>query len=441
MVIQMLDILAILFASSLALIIYTYVGYPLLLALALKFTGRGRLQRSQYLETSTADHPFVSLIVATRGEGARVVQQVGELLAQLEVAECPGELVLVVDGPDTHQYAQQFQAEPRVKVLVQGEQRGKAAALGAAQQHARGELLVFADVRQRWEPQALRNLLVRFRDDKVGAVSGQLVLEANGASNEGVGLYWKYETWLRRNESLWWAIPGVTGAIAAVRSRLFVAPPVGTVLDDVYWPMQVVLQGYRVVHAPDAIALDRLPERMRDEFQRKVRTQAGCFQLLQHLPALLVPWRNPLWWQFVSHKVLRLLVPWCMLTSLITSVLLPGWFYQMYFVGNVIVLLAIASSQPWNGPPRSRGIRFACSFFMLNAAAALGLVYWISGRTASVWKPVTYQNAASHPHSYPHCHPQTGSPPQAGREDTGAGGSARIVPHDGSNLEQQWDVT
>src|SRR5438132_2819396 len=117
---------------------------------------------------------------------------------------------------------------------------------------------------------------------------------------------------------------GATGAISALRRELFRPIPAGTIVDDVYWPLQVALQGFRVVLDPRALAYDRLPERTRDEFRRKVRTLSGNLQLVARLPETLLPWRNPVWFQFVSHKLLRLVVPWALLGLLATSALLPG---------------------------------------------------------------------------------------------------------------------
>src|SRR5262249_42480436 len=131
---------------------------------------------------------------------------------------------------------------------------------------------------------------------------------------------------------------GVTGAISAVRRELFRAIPQGTLLDDVYWPLQVALAGYRVVHDSRAIARDRLPERPRDELRRKVRTLAGNFQLMTRLPAALLPWRNPVWWQLVSHKLLRLAVPWALLLTLVMGARLEGWFYRAVVSAEVFGL-------------------------------------------------------------------------------------------------------
>src|SRR5262249_24591108 len=150
-------------------------------------------------------------------------------------------------------------------------------------------------------------------DSAVGAVSGELVVESAPGVMAGVGVYWHFEKWLRRAESGFDSMVSVTGCIAAARRELFRPIPAGTILDEVYWPLNVAMAGYRVVHESRARAYDRLPERARDEFARKVRTLAGNFQLMAVMPKSLAPWRNRLWWQFVSHRVLRLAVPWALL--------------------------------------------------------------------------------------------------------------------------------
>src|SRR5262249_3539954 len=148
---------------------------------------------------------------------------------------------------------------------------GKAAALNEGVRYAMHDFLVFADVRQTWERYALRQLVVGFCDSTVGAVSGELILNESSGDNSGVGVYWRYEKWLRYTESQYDSVIGVTGAVCAVRRALFTNLPPGTILDDVYWPLRVIMLGYRVQHEPNAIVFDRLPTNARDEFRRKIR--------------------------------------------------------------------------------------------------------------------------------------------------------------------------
>ena len=197
------------------------------------------------------------------------------------------------------------------------------------------EVLVFADVRQSWAVDALPRMLSTFADPAVGAVSGDLVVRPSQGTLAGVGLYWRIEKWLRKQESRLWSGVGAT-ADQRRAPRLFRPIPPGTILDDVYWPMQVALQGYRVVHDEKAHAFDRLPDRTRDEFRRKVRTLSGCLQLTARLPAVLSPRRNPVWLQFLSHKLLRLLAPWGLLALFTTSLLAPEPLYRAVFVCQAV---------------------------------------------------------------------------------------------------------
>ncbi len=163
-------------------------------------------------------------------------------------------------------------------------------------------------------------------------------------------------------------------------------------LDDVYWPMRVVLQGYRVVHEERAKAFDQLPEVPRDEFRRKVRTLAGNFQLLTLLPAsALFPWSNRIWWQWISHKLMRLAVPWALLGMLVSSYFLTENIYRFFFLVQLIgydaCLLGLI-------PPLGRAVKLlgsGASFLVLNAAAWCAFWVWITGQAGKSWQKVQYQ--------------------------------------------------
>ena len=162
------------------------------------------------------------------------------------------------------------------------------------------------DARQIVDPDAVSELVSCFADPDVGAVSGELLLES--ASADALGIYWKIEKVVRKLESATGSVVGVTGAIYAIRRELYTEIPPGTILDDVFIPMNVARMGKRVVFQPSAIARDRLFNEKGKEFSRKVRTLTGNYQLLRLAPWLLSP-SNPLLFRFISHKLLRLLVP------------------------------------------------------------------------------------------------------------------------------------
>ena len=298
--------LAIIFWSCVLLTAYTYVGYPLAIGLLSKL--RPHCRGKPCPSPSSA-----SIMIAARGEGNRIIERVCELKRQLLVAKVDGEIILVLDGfADDTLPAQLSDQGPLVKVVKLEENVGKAAAISTGFEHARSDIVAFADVRQRWADDALARLLSRFEDAQIGAVSGDLILESSGV-NQGVGFYWRFEKWLRRKESDFDSVIGVTGAIAAVRRSAFHSIPAGTILDDVYWPIMVVMGGMRVVHDSSARAFDQLPDNMIGEFRRKVRTLAGNYQLLSRAPAAFVPWKNRVWVQLISHKILRLVVPWALI--------------------------------------------------------------------------------------------------------------------------------
>jgi poly-beta-1,6-N-acetyl-D-glucosamine synthase len=216
---------------------------------------------------------------------------------------------------------------------------GKPLALNAGVEAATGDLLVFADARQEFCPGALIELAANFDDRRVGGVTGELVLDCEGTESvdstigDGIGLYWKYEKWLRRKESAVWSTLGATGAIYALRRRLWTPRPADTLLDDVLAPMRTVVAGYRVVFEERARAFDRTSPDAAAEARRKTRTLAGNYQILGQEPRLLLPIVNPVWLQYVSHKICRLLVPWCLLAILASSAVLAAssWVYFAAF--------------------------------------------------------------------------------------------------------------
>jgi hypothetical protein len=152
----------------------------------------------------------------------------------------------------------------------------------------------------------------------------------------------------------------------------------------------VCLQGYRVVHESHARAFDRLPEKPAEEFQRKVRTLAGCFQLASLVPEALLPRRNPIWLQFVSHKMLRLVMPWAIIGAYVASAFLPGeWYRYTFWCQEIGFFLAMIGLFP--GVKNLRPASAAASFFVLNTAACVAFWVWISGRAERSWGKIEYE--------------------------------------------------
>ena len=370
-------------------VLYPYVLYPL--ALVVLSSWRGRAVRRE-------DGPVprsVSVIVTVYNEEAMIGPRLENLAELIRASGVEGEILVVSDGSTdrTAEIARAF--GPPVRVLELPVNQGKAVALNTGAAAARGEVLLFGDARQHWAPDVLLRFLDDFRDPVVGAVSGDLILESAPGVIAGGGLYWRYEKTIRRLESRLYSPVGVTGAISAVRRELFHPVPPGTILDDMYWPLCVAMSGHRVYHDEEAHAYDRLPERARDEFRRKVRTLSGNFQLVARLPAILLPWRNPVWLQIISHKLFRLVTPWALLGALVTAWALNGWFYRAAAWVQVAfyVLALLGAFEPI--AKRSRLAATAAFFVVLHVAAWLAFWVWASGRTSKSWSKVTYEPSSS----------------------------------------------
>lgn len=371
------------------LVVYAYALYPLILAVLARVVPR----RSR---VDGVRPRSVSIVLAVYNEERVVARRLGELAELLAASGLSGEIIVVSDGSTdaTASIAHEFAWHAPVRVIELSANLGKAVALSHGCAAARHEIIVFADARQTWTAETLPHLLEKFTDPTVGAVGGDLVLEKQPGVMAGVNLYWRYEKWLRKRESRVHSTVGVSGSISAVRHELFQSIPPGTLLDDVYWPLQVAMQGRRVVHENRACAFDRLPAKPRDEFRRKVRTLSGNYQLLTLLPAALLPWRNPIWFQFVSHKLLRLAVPWALLALLVLTALLPGTGYRLLLAAQLgcylLGVLGIRRAQAG----RSRLLGAAGSFLILNAAAWLAFWVWVSGRARCSWRKVAYEPPA-----------------------------------------------
>lgn len=366
--------------SSAALLVHVFVGYPLLVWMQARLRPLPVARR--------AILPTVSIVMAVH-DGERFIRA---KLASLRQLDYPAELIDIViacDGcHDTTVTTARRSTDPRVTVLDFPNRRGKAACLNDAVALTRGEVLLFTDVRQKLSPVALKELVANLGDPTVGAVGGELHMEnVRSGFAQGVDFYWRYEKGIRHAESLSGSTIGVSGALYAIRRSLFQPLPAGTVLDDVLVPMRVAAQGKRVVFEPKAMAWDQPSQLPEEERRRKIRTLAGNYQLIQLAPWLLAPWRNPLWFRFVSHKLLRLFAPWLILALTVSTGLLftRHPMYALAFGGLIggLLLVGLARLQPPLG--RLLPLRIAVAFFYLNLFAAQALVAFARNRRLHLW--------------------------------------------------------
>jgi GT2 family glycosyltransferase len=232
---------------------------------------------------------------------------------------------------------------------------------------------------------AVSELISCFADPEVGAVSGELLLNANSnpGTSESLGVYWKLEKTVRKLESSSGSVVGVTGAIYAMRRELYTEMPRGTILDDVFLPMHVVRAGKRVVFQPSAVAYDQLSGTTGKEFSRKARTLTGNYQLLRLAPWLLSG-ANPLRFRLISHKLLRLTVPIFLVLMLFSSCLATGPFYRMAFWSQIAFYVAAVVGTLQPSANRLRPVSIAYTFVMLNTAATIAFYNFVTARY-KVW--------------------------------------------------------
>lgn len=358
------------------LIAYTFIGYLCWLRLRM-------LWRSHPVRRG-AGTPAISIAMVVRNEEQNLERKLQNLL-ELDYPAEQLQIIVVSDGSSdrTEQILRTYASDPRIHIVLNQLAQGKASGLNDAMELAQGEIVVFTDARQNIEPGAVRLLAENFCDAEVGCASGELMLgdAAQGESSQGLSLYWRIEKQIRKLESASGSVVGATGALYAVRRELLTRVPPGTILDDVYIPMQVARQGKRVILDERARAWDNPNLGTSHEFSRKVRTLSGNYQLLQ-----LAPWlwsgENPIRFEFISHKLLRLIVPFALAALLIASFALTGPFHRVLLILQLLfyALSLLALGRLIKGGILARIADAAGVFVLLNGAAVVALANFVAGR-------------------------------------------------------------
>jgi cellulose synthase/poly-beta-1,6-N-acetylglucosamine synthase-like glycosyltransferase len=330
-----------LFWIAVGIVAYVYFGYPVVLGAWAAIAGRLKPARTTSpswgggLQPAQEELPSISVVIAARDEARRLPARIENILAS-DYPRDRLQIIVASDGSTDNTAEALAPYIGRITVLALPPS-GKAGALNAAIERAEHSMLVFADARQRFAPDAIRRLVSHFADPAIGAVSGELMIDGGASTiGDGVGAYWSYEKWLRRHEAIVGSTLGVTGCIYAMRRSLWRPLPADTILDDVMAPMRVVLAGSRVIFDAEARAYDEAAKDASAELRRKSRTLAGNYQLLAREPRLLVPIVNPVWVQFMSHKVGRLVVPYALVVTLVASAWLApsSYVYALAFAAQ-----------------------------------------------------------------------------------------------------------
>lgn len=327
------------FVISMIFIGYTYIGYYVLLRIKFFLLG------SKSILYDESFQPSISIIIAARNEAAVIENRLNNLL-DTDYPVSKIEIIIISDHSTDHtcQLVLSFKENHpgiRLKLIELTSHTGKPGAINIGIKEAENDFILFTDSRQRFLNNSISQLMKNFSDPGVGCVSGQLFFEKISNSNikEEMGVYWEFEKKIRILESKTGSSIGATGAIYAIRKELYIDLPETIYLDDVLTPMNIAMQGYRVVYESESVAYDIISGDYLKEKSRKIRTLAGNWQLMYLCSDLLNPFKNTQFLRFMSHKIFRLFVPYVFI-SMVFSVIFSGNYYLSVSV-LFFILLAI----------------------------------------------------------------------------------------------------
>jgi len=369
------------------LILYVYFLYPLA-AYVLSLFFRKELSRDEAGEYQ----PHVSFIMAAYNEEEHIEAKIKNCLS-LDYPRNKLEIIIGSDGSTdkTNEIAEKYSKEDNISFFSYSRRRGKMAVINDGVGHARGEILVFSDIYESFERDAIRKLVRNFVDPTIGAVTGNHI--SNSSTTE-IGkatlLYWRYQRWLQSIESRLETILSCDGTIYACRRELFVPPPTGTINDDKAVPLGVIRQGYRVVFESEAIARGDLISEPGPFFNQKVRGQSGMYQLFGLFRDMFLPKKPLLWFIFLSHGVGPVIAPWLLLVLLLSNfalysinpysliLVLQLLFYLSSLIGAVCDHLKV----------RIPLVHLPYFFVISNTASLVGFWAYIFKLQKATWRKV-----------------------------------------------------
>lgn len=371
--------------ASLSVLLYSYLGYPIVLGILALFK-----KRRAGTEDDSGHWPHVSIVVSAHNEESVIGRRIENLL---ELDYPPDRLQILIgsDGSTdrTREIVQRYRTG-RIAFHDFPLQRGKAKVLNDLVAGARGEYVVFTDANTFFDQHAVKELIRGFRlVPSACAVVGRLEFRTSEGTVNPDSLYWRYETALKRLESCFGTVLGANGAIYAIKRTRFRPLPPGTIVDDFLIPMLMRLErGGSVVFHPTAKAWETVPETVRDEFRRRVRIGAGDVHALRHTWRLLMPGQGMLAVSYWSHKVLRWTGPWLLIVAFASNLWLVdrSWAQALLGAQASAYTLGFVSPLLRRVPLIGRTATAAWYFMVLNVALLLGTVKYLAGRAAPVWQ-------------------------------------------------------
>jgi cellulose synthase/poly-beta-1,6-N-acetylglucosamine synthase-like glycosyltransferase len=371
---------------------YTYLGYPIFIAILAQFFPRRR-----YVPDFL---PFISVLIAAHNEEQDIEWKLKETLNLDYPADKMEVLVLSDASTDRTDAIVKSFADPRVRLVRPQHRLGKTGVQNFGVSQARGEVLFFSDATTHYHRMALRFMASNYIDPRVGAVGGRnMYFDATGSpTGAGTIAFWNYENQVKCNQSRIHTITGCSGSIYSVRKSVYTALP-DDIISDLVQPLMVVRQGYRVIFEDRAIGYEDTTHTTREEFRMRVRVITRGMRGLLSVPDLLNPLKRP--WialQLLSHKVLRWLAPFELILLLLLSGLLAGASVAMKFVflGQLVFYLWALFSSVVHVERLFRPAAIPLYFCTLNLAALASMVEVVRGKRYVVWETVRNASAPSH---------------------------------------------
>jgi poly-beta-1,6-N-acetyl-D-glucosamine synthase len=322
---------------SLLIIAAGWFGYPM----ALMFIAKLRASDRAAAPCPQDEHSSISVVIATRDDPHVISKKISNLrLSTYPTTDF--EIVLSIDqrAPSSLDEYNEVLKDKHVLVISGDHPGGKAATLNAAVRASTGKILIFSDSCQNFEPSAISALKRSLVTTHYAIVSGNLQIAQHHPDRSLLGIFWRYELAIRRGETLIHSLVAVTGSIYALRREAWIPLPAGLICDDLYIPLLAVQRGYRVGFCNAAVAVELRTFSMAQEFRRKVRTMTGLIQVCVIRPSVLLPWANPIWVQFICHKLIRLLTPYLLVIA--AACLIPSLLSKALIAWNVVVVPVVA---------------------------------------------------------------------------------------------------
>jgi cellulose synthase/poly-beta-1,6-N-acetylglucosamine synthase-like glycosyltransferase len=374
--------------SSLGVLFYTYVGYGIII----KFLAGFKTNPNDQLDPNSAP-PEVTHVIAAYNE-ADVIREKIENTLNLDYPENKIRTIIVTDGSNDGTVAICKAFDGFIEVFHQDARNGKLAAVNRVMQHVTSPITVFSDANTELNKSAIQKLVRHFQISKVGAVAGEKVIlseSSDDAVSAGEGLYWKYESYLKKLDYRLHTVVGAAGELFAIRTELYETPTKDTLIEDFMITLNVAGKGYRVAYEPGARASEKSSIDINEELKRKVRISAGGLQASWRLRALYNPFKHGfVSFQLLSHRILRwTLAPLSLLILIVSSLILAlqgsGFYQSLLALQIVCYLLAFLGWHYEKKKIRFKALFVPFYFAVMNLSVYLGLFNYLSGNYDVKW--------------------------------------------------------